>query len=333
MSANLGIDVGDRALSSIATPSSAIRQNDRAHHRTPSTSTAPNGVGRTPSSTGPPLAGLTPRIGSTPINESPSASEIAAKAAARGAERLRVNGVSAETGEPIDAAGSEAVSAAQVTVALPPTPPPLPQLPPQLPPKPSVLPSVPAGQQQPPATPPRGIPIPTGHSSLLGNGGYSLNLMQQPAAQPPQPAPNADAPWLTPPPPGSLQPPPRDSNPSVASAADTGAGGSSHRSAASRAAAIKARVIPFSEVSLKKEIGKGSYGVVHHGVWCSTDVAVKVWMGFQAEEITDVSGQRDMEMIADELEREAGLMQDLRHPNICMMLGVCVNPPAIVQAR
>ncbi|KAK4349667.1 hypothetical protein RND71_032422 [Anisodus tanguticus] len=44
--------------------------------------------------------------------------------------------------------------------------------------------------------------------------------------------------------------------------------------------------ILWEDISLKEEIGRGSYGVVYHGIWNGSDVAVKVYFGNQCSEET-----------------------------------------------
>ena len=100
---------------------------------------------------------------------------------------------------------------------------------------------------------------------------------------------------------------------------------------------LGARVIPFSEVTLKGAVGEGSYGTVYQGTWLSTEVAVKIWRGYvpppagaAAQEEDDGVGPDDSALVAD-LVAEVALMQELRHPNIVMLLGVTLRPPSIVQ--
>ena len=84
---------------------------------------------------------------------------------------------------------------------------------------------------------------------------------------------------------------------------------------------LGARIIPFSEVTLKGPVGEGSYGTVYQGTWMATEVAVKMWR------LTDGTAGA----VAEGLVAEVALMQELRHPNIVMLLGVTTEPPGIVQ--
>jgi serine/threonine protein kinase len=115
---------------------------------------------------------------------------------------------------------------------------------------------------------------------------------------------------------------------------DSGPASSGSAPASSR---LGARVIPFGEVTLKGAVGEGSYGTVYQGTWLSTEVAVKIWRGYvpppagaAAAEEDDGVGPDDSALVAD-LVAEVALMQELRHPNIVMLLGVTLRPPSIVQ--
>lgn len=77
-------------------------------------------------------------------------------------------------------------------------------------------------------------------------------------------------------------------------------------------------VIDFSKVSMGKQIGIGSYGVVSAGKWKNLDVAVKrvVNQGIGEESLLEVR-------------REASIMAGLEHPNIVVFIGACFEPPNI----
>ena len=62
-------------------------------------------------------------------------------------------------------------------------------------------------------------------------------------------------------------------------------------------------------------LGRGSFGVVYRGVFHGSDVAVK--------EIRYAEGKRDA---VDGFAQEVALMTKLHHPNICMILGVAIDP-------
>jgi len=71
--------------------------------------------------------------------------------------------------------------------------------------------------------------------------------------------------------------------------------------------------ICFEEVVVKESIGKGMYGEVFKGYWRNTKVALKFF-----------------ESSSEELQREVCLLKELRHPNIVLYMGVCLDPPFLV---
>lgn len=109
---------------------------------------------------------------------------------------------------------------------------------------------------------------------------------------------------------------------------------------------INARDLQFEE-NPKASLGSGAFGVVYKGKAYMTDVAIKVLIQgslmheAQAQPSWDEDdgldeGVRDSGQHQEEdkalagLVHEASLMYQLRHPNIVMFLGVCLNPPALV---
>ena len=86
--------------------------------------------------------------------------------------------------------------------------------------------------------------------------------------------------------------------------------------------------ISYNHIKLKRKVGEGSFGRVFHAVWNHTDVAVK-FIGAQQDEMTQTSA--DLDKALDELEKEVGIMTQLRHPNIVLLLGAIRSPPAIVE--
>jgi hypothetical protein len=72
--------------------------------------------------------------------------------------------------------------------------------------------------------------------------------------------------------------------------------------------------IDADEIQLAERIGKGTYGEVFKGVWRGTVVAVKK---LPSHNITP-------NVLGDFL-KEARIMKQLRHPNLLMMLGLCVT--------
>ncbi|KAL2481288.1 Serine/threonine-protein kinase CTR1 [Abeliophyllum distichum] len=74
--------------------------------------------------------------------------------------------------------------------------------------------------------------------------------------------------------------------------------------------------IPWSDLDIKKRIGAGSFGTVHHAEWNGCDVAVKILME------QDFHAERFKEFL-----REVAIMKRLRHPNIVLFMGAVTEPP------
>ncbi|XP_078097928.1 mitogen-activated protein kinase kinase kinase 10 [Mustelus asterias] len=77
-------------------------------------------------------------------------------------------------------------------------------------------------------------------------------------------------------------------------------------------------LIPFTELRLEEMIGVGGFGKVYRAVWGQDVVAVKA-----ARQDPD----QDISVTADNVQREARLFGMLRHPNIILLKGVCLEEP------
>lgn len=74
--------------------------------------------------------------------------------------------------------------------------------------------------------------------------------------------------------------------------------------------------LDFNELVFGEEVGRGSFGIVFHGRWRGTDVAIKQ---MKSEAMTE----RELQ----DFETEASLMKSLRpHPNVVLLLGVSLPP-------
>ncbi|EIE18296.1 kinase-like protein, partial [Coccomyxa subellipsoidea C-169] len=85
----------------------------------------------------------------------------------------------------------------------------------------------------------------------------------------------------------------------------------------------------MEEMQIQKQIGEGSFGKVYLAKWKETTVAVKI--------LTSTSGSSDDDFptrlpnpLLQSLEKEAGMMAAMRHPNVVLYLGVCLDPPCVV---
>ncbi|KAL3162493.1 hypothetical protein ABBQ32_010154 [Trebouxia sp. C0010 RCD-2024] len=117
-------------------------------------------------------------------------------------------------------------------------------------------------------------------------------------------------------------------------------------------------VIDYNDLTFRKVIGEGSIGRVHLGRWQETDVAIKVLgrvlpqssfpvtasmqsTGQMSAIDDDASSQddvsngedlltEDMALTVKTLEREVSIMSAIRHPNVVLFMGVCLDPPCMV---
>nr|XP_019070734.1 probable serine/threonine-protein kinase DDB_G0278509 isoform X2 [Solanum lycopersicum] len=68
--------------------------------------------------------------------------------------------------------------------------------------------------------------------------------------------------------------------------------------------------IRWEDISLSEDIGQGAFGVVYHGIWKGSDVAVKVFFGNQCGDTTLL-----------DYKKEIDIMKRLRHPNVLLFMG------------
>lgn len=78
--------------------------------------------------------------------------------------------------------------------------------------------------------------------------------------------------------------------------------------------------IRFEELNLQEVIGGGGFGQVWRATWRSTPVAVKVLTG--SAQRVNVS-----RIILEEFAAEINMLKGMRHPNICLYMGACLDPP------
>ncbi len=75
------------------------------------------------------------------------------------------------------------------------------------------------------------------------------------------------------------------------------------------------KVIPFRALTLERVLGRGGFGVVRKAKWQGTDVAVKQLLAGALSESA-----------LEEFRREAAHHAKLKHPNIVILHGVCLEP-------
>jgi Janus kinase 2 len=75
--------------------------------------------------------------------------------------------------------------------------------------------------------------------------------------------------------------------------------------------------VDYQEVKKSKLIGKGRFGKVYKGMWREKEVAVKVLI--EKKELKA--------SVIGEFVSEVSIMCDLRHPNVLLFIGACVDPP------
>eukprot|EP00051_Salpingoeca_urceolata_P010408 m.127311 g.127311 ORF g.127311 m.127311 type:complete len:1201 (-) comp16702_c0_seq4:136-3738(-) len=71
------------------------------------------------------------------------------------------------------------------------------------------------------------------------------------------------------------------------------------------------------EITCSRELGRGGMGVVYLGEWRGIEVAVKKSLSSGFVPLSEEE--------LDELQMEARLQCDIRHPNICLFLGACLD--------
>jgi serine/threonine protein kinase len=98
-------------------------------------------------------------------------------------------------------------------------------------------------------------------------------------------------------------------------AMETSGAGGKHQVAPALIAQLQ---IKSDEIVLKDLIGAGSFCDVFKGKFKATDVAVK-----------QLRAEMDPEVM-QEFGAESAIMSQLRHPNICMLMGICCYPPMLI---
>jgi serine/threonine protein kinase len=80
-----------------------------------------------------------------------------------------------------------------------------------------------------------------------------------------------------------------------------------------------------SDLKMAKEIGKGSFGKVSIANWRGTTVAVKELKGNEEQGISPTAPE-----VLKALQKEASMMAAMRHPNVVLFLGICIESPSLI---
>jgi len=75
-------------------------------------------------------------------------------------------------------------------------------------------------------------------------------------------------------------------------------------------------LIDYNELEIMEKIGKGSYGQVFKGRWLGQEVAIKHY----DQRASKLKQKRLINFL-----KEVEIMTYLRHPNIVLFMGVCLN--------
>lgn len=78
--------------------------------------------------------------------------------------------------------------------------------------------------------------------------------------------------------------------------------------------------LQIGDLAMEHVLGGGAFGQVWRGTWRGTPVAVKVLSGALQR---DTMPEAELKAFVDEV----SMLARLRHPNICLFMGVCIEPP------
>lgn len=78
--------------------------------------------------------------------------------------------------------------------------------------------------------------------------------------------------------------------------------------------------IDFSELNLTGVIGGGGFGQVWKAIWRGTPVAVKIMS-------SSAQTENVLKSVLEEFASEINMVSGMRHPNICLYMGACLDPP------
>jgi serine/threonine protein kinase len=84
--------------------------------------------------------------------------------------------------------------------------------------------------------------------------------------------------------------------------------------------------LSLKDLSLLGVIGGGGFGQVWKGTWGGTPVAVKMLNNLMLPTNGSAALPEQVQLL-NAFEEEVTMLAQLRHPNICLFLGVCLEPP------
>lgn len=112
----------------------------------------------------------------------------------------------------------------------------------------------------------------------------------------------------------------KDSDPSSEAAVETSSGKAPIRRTAPYP------TLSLNDLALVSVIGGGGFGQVWKGTWGGTPVAVKLLSNLNLPQSSGPALPEHEQLLAA-FEEEVSMLAQLRHPNICLFLGVCLEPP------
>lgn len=85
--------------------------------------------------------------------------------------------------------------------------------------------------------------------------------------------------------------------------------------------------LDLKDLSLLDIVGGGGFGQVWRGAWGGTPVAVKLLSNLLLPAGSGTHHNAEQAALLTAFEEEVSMLAQLRHPNICLFLGVCLEPP------
>ncbi|KAI8113312.1 hypothetical protein M9435_003316 [Picochlorum sp. BPE23] len=88
--------------------------------------------------------------------------------------------------------------------------------------------------------------------------------------------------------------------------------------------------VDSSEITLGRELGQGSYGIVYQGTWHGVVIAVKRIRPPQGTSWSSVDRELLVRVFKEQVQPEVHIMSTVRHPFVVGCYGCCVDPPSIL---